>query len=415
MHRLQHAMTRADAEALDAADPLARFRDAFDLPRDVIYLDGNSLGPLPLAAAARVDEVVRQEWGQGLIRSWNAAGWIDAPQRIGGKLARLMGAKAHEIIAADSTSVSLYKLAAGALSLRPGRKTLLTEADNFPTDVYVLEGLCAMAGATLRIVPADDILESIDSDTAAVVLTHIHYRSSRRWDMAAVNRAATARGALSLWDLSHSVGAVQVHLNETGADLAVGCGYKFLNGGPGAPAWLFVAQRHQAAIRSPLTGWMGHAAPFAFEPAFRPAGDIRRLLTGTPPILGLAVLEAALDLQLAADPAQMEAKGLALAEAFITGVEARCAGYGLMLQGPHEAALRGLHVSFDHPEAYALIQALIARGVIGDFRDPGAARFGFSPLFLRYVDVWTAVEVLAEVLQTRAWDAPEFRVRAAVT
>ena len=408
-------MTRADAEALDAADPLARVRDAFDLPDDVIYLDGNSLGPLPREAARRVDQVVRQEWGQGLIRSWNAAGWIEAPQRVGGKLARLMGAKAHEVVAADSTSVNLYKLAAGALSLRPGRRTLLTEADGFPTDTYVLEGLCALTGATLNIVPADHIVSAIDSDTAVVVLTHIHYRTSQRWEMAAVNAAAGAKGALSLWDLSHSVGAVQVDLNGTSTDLAVGCGYKYLNGGPGAPAWLFVAERHQAAIRSPLAGWMGHADPFAFEAHYRPAGDIRRLLAGTPPILGLAALEAAVDLQLEADPVVLEAKGLALAEAFIQLVETQCAGHDLVRQGPRTSGDRGLHVSFHHPNAYALIQALIARGVIGDFREPDIARFGFSPLFLRYVDVWDATAILADILETRAWDTPAFQTRGAVT
>ena len=415
MRWLQGVMTRADAQYLDATDPLAHFRAAFDLPQGVIYLDGNSLGPLPHEAARRVDQVVRQEWGQGLIRSWNAAGWIEAPQRVGGKLARLMGAKESEVVAADSTSVNLYKLAAGALSLRPDRRTLLTEADGFPTDTYVLEGLAALTGATLRIAPADDLPQAINDDTAAVVLTHIHYRASQRWDMATVNRAAAAKGALSLWDLSHSLGAVQVDLNATNTDLAVGCGYKFLNGGPGAPAWLYVAERHQAQIRSPLTGWMGHAEPFAFEPAYRPAADIRRLLAGTPPILGLAALEAAVDLQLQADPAQLEAKGLALADAFIAGVEARCAGHGLLLQGPREPATRGLHVSFHHPHAYALVQALIARGVIGDFRGPDTARFGFSPLFLRHVDVWDAVTALADVLETRAWDAPAFQARAAVT
>ncbi len=408
-------MTRAAAEALDAADPLARFRDAFELPEGVIYLDGNSLGPLPREAARRVDNVVRQEWGEGLIRSWNAAGWIEAPQRVGSKLARLMGAMAHEMVAADSTSVNLYKLAAGALSLRPDRRTLLTEAENFPTDTYVLQGLCALTGATLKIVPADDVVAAIDHDTAAVVLTHIHYRTSRRWDMAAVNQAAAAQGALSLWDLSHSAGAAQVDLNGTHTDLAVGCGYKYLNGGPGAPAWLFVAEHHQTAIRSPLTGWMGHSEPFAFEPDYRPAGDIRRLLAGTPPILGLAALEAAVDLQLEADPAQMEAKGLTLADAFITGVASRCAGQGLVLQGPRDPTHRGLHVSFHHPGAYALIQALIARGVIGDFREPDTARFGFSPLFLQHVDVWDAVDILADILETRGWDTLEFQTRAAVT
>lgn len=408
-------MDRSHAETLDAVDPLARFRDAFDLPAGVIYLDGNSLGPLPRATATRVDAAVRGEWGQGLITSWNAAGWIEAPQRAGAKIARLIGARANEVAVADSTSVNLFKLAAGALSLRPGRRTILTESGNFPTDVYVLEGVCGLAGATLKVVEPGAVLAAIDDDTAAVVLTHVHYKSARRWDMPAVTAAAHAQGALMLWDLSHTAGALACDLNGVDADLAVGCGYKYLNGGPGAPAFLFVAERHQAAIRSPLSGWMGHAAPFAFEERYRPSADIRGLLCGTPPILGLAALEAGLDLQLEAYPPAVEAKGLSLCRWFIDLVEDRCAGHGLALTGPREMAARGLHVSFAHPDGYALVQALIARGVIGDFRDPDIARFGFSPLYLSHADVWDAVEILREVLETRAFERPEFRARAAVT
>lgn len=408
-------MDRAHAHALDADDPLARFREAFVLPEGVIYLDGNSLGPLPRAAAARLTETAEREWGQGLITSWNAAGWIDAPARAGAKLARLIGAQAHEVVVADSTSVNLFKLAAGALSLRPGRRTIVTESGNFPTDVYVLEGVCAMAGATLKVLPSDEVVGAIDGDTAAVVLTHVHYKTALRRDMAAVTAAAHAQGALMLWDLSHTTGAVAADLNACRADLAVGCGYKYLNGGPGAPAFLFVAERHQAQIRSPLSGWMGHAAPFAFEDRYRPAGDIRTMLCGTPPILGLAALEAALDLQLEADPKAVEAKGQSLCRLFIELVEARCAGHGLVLTGPREMAERGLHVSFAHAEGYALVQALIARGVIGDFRDPDIARFGFSPLYLSHADVWDAVEILREILETGAHERPEYRTRAAVT
>ena len=391
-------MDRKDAEALDAADPLAGFREAFDLPDGVIYLDGNSLGPLPRATAGRLAEVMRQEWGVGLITSWNAAGWIDAPQRVGGKIAGLIGAQAHEVIAADSTSVNLFKLAAGALSLRPGRRTLVTESDNFPTDIYVLEGLAALSGATLRIVEPDEVPAAINEDTAAVVLTHVHYKSARRHDLAGVTAAAHESGALALWDLSHTAGALAVDLNGAQADLAVGCGYKYFNGGPGAPAFLFVAERHQAAIQSPLSGWMGHAEPFAFEPAYRPAPDIRAQLCGTPAILGLAALDAGLEPLLAAGPRAVETKGLALCDLFIRLVESRCAGHGLTLQGPRRMEDRGLHVSWAHPQGYALVQTLIARGVIGDFRDPDIARFGFSPLFLRYVDVWDAVEMMREIL-----------------
>ena len=408
-------MDRRDAEALDAADPLAGFRETFELPDGVIYLDGKSLGPLPRPAAARLAEVMHQEWGRGLITSWNAAGWIDAPQRVGGKIAGLIGARAHEVIAADSTSVNLFKLAAGALSLRPGRRTLVTENDNFPTDIYVLEGLAALSGATLKVVEPDEVLAAINDDTAAVVLTHVHYKTARRHDLAGVTAAAHERGALALWDLSHTAGALAIDLNGAKADLAVGCGYKYFNGGPGAPAFLFVAEGHQAAIRSPLSGWMGHAAPFAFEPAYRPAPDIRAQLCGTPAILGLAALEASVEPLLAAGPRAIEQKGLALCALFIQLVESRCAGHGLSLQGPRRMEDRGLHVSWAHPQGYALVQALIARGVIGDFRDPDIARFGFSPLFLRYVDVWDAVEVMRKILASGEHLLGAFQERARVT
>jgi len=408
-------MTRDDARRLDAHDPLARFREAFDLPEGMIYLDGNSLGPPPRAALARLQETAAREWGRDLITSWNLNGWIDAPLRVGGKIASLVGAKPNEVAAADSTSVNLFKLAAGALGLRPGRSVILSETGNFPTDLYVLEGLARTAGAELRAVPPDALLHAIDGDTAVVVLTHVHYKSARRWDMAQVTARAHAAGALMLWDLSHSTGAVAVDLNGTNADLAVGCGYKYLNGGPGAPAFLFVAERHQAQIRSPLSGWMGHAEPFAFEDGYRPSGDIRAQLCGTPGVLGLTALEAAVDLQPAADPAAVEAKGQALCDLFIAEVERRCSGMGVQLVTPRKAAERGLHVSFTHPHGYAVVQALIARGVVGDFRSPDVMRFGFSPLYLSHEEVWRAAEILHEVLATAAWDDEAYRTRAAVT
>jgi kynureninase len=410
-------MTREDAQALDAADPLARFRAAFALPKGLIYLDGNSLGPPPLTAHDRLVETSRLAWGEGLVRSWNTAGWIEAPLRVGAKIARLIGANSGEVTVADSTSVNLFKLAAGALSLRPGRRTILSEAGNFPTDLYALQGLSALLGerATLKTVAAEDLAGAIDDDTAVVVLTHVHYKSALRWDMAGITAAAHAKDALMLWDLCHSAGAVAVDLNGAAADLAVGCSYKYLNGGPGAPAFLFVAERHQGAIRSPLTGWMGHVEPFAFEDGYRPAADIRGQITGTPPILGLAALEAGVDLQLEADPAQIEAKGLALGNLFIGEIEARAADPDLALVSPRDPAARGLHVAFAHPQGYALVQAMTARGIVGDFRAPDIARFGFSPLFLSYAEVWDAAHALCEVLGARAWDRPEFRTRAAVT
>ena len=410
-------MTRDDALALDATDPLARFCAAFDLPKGTIYLDGNSLGPPPRAAVARLAGVVSEEWGQGLIRSWNTAGWIEAPARVGGKIGRLIGARAGEVVVADSTTVNLFKLTAGALSLRPGRRTILSETGNFPTDLYALQGLAALLPdrARLKSVAPEALIDAIDEDTAVVVLTQVHYKSALRRDMAAVTAAAHAKGALMLWDLSHSAGAIAVDLNGAGADLAVGCGYKYLNGGPGAPAYVYVAERHQGEIASPLTGWMGHAEPFAFEDGYRPARDIRGQLTGTPSVLGLAALEAGIDLQLEADPALIEAKGLALADLFIAEVEARADDPDLTLASPRDPAERGLHVSFAHPHGHALVQALIARGVIGDFRSPDIARYGFSPLYLSFAQVWDAAGAFAEVLATRAWDRPEFHARAAVT
>jgi len=411
------APTRADLEALDAADALAPFRDAFDLPEGVIYLDGNSLGALPKATGARLADVATREWGSDLIRSWNANAWIDAPQRVGDKIARLVGARPGEVVASDSTSVNLFKLLAGAISLRPGRRTILTEPGNFPTDLYMMQGLEALLGDRLRVrvVPAEDLPDAIDEDVIAISLTHVHYKSARRWPMAEITAKAHAKGALALWDLSHSAGAVAVDLNGAGADLAVGCGYKYLNGGPGAPAFVFVAERHQAQIRSPLTGWMGHADPFAFLDDYRPAAGIKRQLCGTPPILSLAALEVGIDLMLEADMGALEHKGGALGDLFIALVEARCAGQGLSLASPRAADERGSHVVFAHPEAYAIMQALIDRGVIGDFRAPDILRFGFTPLYTRYVDLFHAVESLHDVIARKAYRDARFRERLSVT
>ncbi len=411
------APTREDLARLDAADPLAGLRDAFDLPKGVIYLDGNSLGALPKATAARVADVVSRQWGEGLIRSWNTNGWIEAPTRVGAKIAALIGAAPHEVVVADSTSVNLFKLAVGALALRPGRTTILTEGGNFPTDLYVLQGVEALFRGAVRLkaVAADDLPGAIDADVAAVVLTHVHYKSSLRWPMARITRLTHDHGALSIWDLSHSAGALAVDLNGAGADLAVGCGYKYLNGGPGAPAFVFVAERHQAALRSPLSGWMGHAEPFAFNDDYVPAPGIRRQLCGTPAILGLAALEAGVDLFAAVDMTALEAKAVALGDRFIDLVEARCGFAGMRLASPREAAARGSHVAFAHRQGYAIMQALIARGVIGDFRAPDLLRFGFAPLYLRFVDLWDAVEVLRDVFESRDYEHERFGVVSAVT
>ncbi|MGD9536627.1 MAG: kynureninase [Alphaproteobacteria bacterium] len=410
----------ADREAMaarDAADPLAFARARFALPEGVIYLDGNSLGALPRSAAARAADVVGREWGEGLIRSWNDADWIGLPRRVAAKLARLIGAEADEVLVADSTSINLFKLLAAALRLRPGRPVILSERGNFPTDLYVADGLARWLGAPheLRAVPRAEIAATLDERVAVLMLTEVDYRSGERHDMAALTRAAHEAGALALWDLSHSAGAMPVDLGAAGADLAIGCGYKYLNGGPGAPAFLYVARRWHEAIEPAIAGWMGHARPFAFEPAYAPADGIGRLLTGTPSVIAFSVLDAALDAFDGVDMAALRAKSVALTDAFIALIERRCAGHGLALASPREAAKRGSQVSFRHESGYPIMQALIARGVIGDFRAPDIMRFGFAPLYLRHVDVWDAVDTLAAVLDSGAWRDPRFGRVASVT
>jgi kynureninase len=412
------APVRDELLARDQADPLAAHRDEFALPPGTIYLDGNSLGALPKATMAALLEVARDQWGADLITSWNRHGWIDLPLRIGSKIARLIGAEAHEVVVTDSTSINLFKALYTTLKMRPERRAVLSERGNFPTDLYTAEGLISALGNRhrLRLVDCEELLTAIDDDTAVVMLTHVNYRSGALHDLKAVTEAAHAAGALTVWDLAHSAGAVPVDLNPAGADFAVGCGYKYLNGGPGAPAFLYVASRHQAEFVQPLTGWLGHAEPFAFEPSFRAASGIARALCGTPPILSLAALEVGVDGVLAADAQALRAKSMALGDLFIAAVEGQGGNQlGLSLASPRDAARRGSQVSFRHAEGYPIMQALIARGVIGDFRTPDILRFGFAPLYTRYVDVWDAVAALIDVLRSRAWDRPEFKRRAAVT
>jgi len=396
----------ARARELDARDPLRPLRDRFVLPEGVIYLDGNSLGPLPIATRARLVQAVADEWGQGLVRSWNDADWISAPQRIGGKIAQLIGARPHEVIVADSTSVALFKLLVAALGARPGRRVILTETGNFPTDLYVAQGIAAsLPGVEVEAVAPEDVAPAIDEDVAVVMLTHVHYKTAALRDMAAITARAHAAGALMLWDLSHSTGAVDIDLSADDVDLAVGCGYKFLNGGPGAPAYLFVAERLQAELRSPITGWMGHAEAFAFSDDFSAADGMARWLTGTPPMLSLLALEAGVDLHLEVGLDVQTEKGRALWDLFVERLETRCAGHGFALITPRDAARRGSHVAIIHSEGYRIMQALIARGVIGDFRAPNVLRFAITPLYLGYEEVWRAVEILAEVMETEAWRA----------
>ncbi len=410
-------ITRDELAALDAADPLARFRERFVLPDGVVYLDGNSLGAMPRAAAARVAAVAEREWARGLIRSWNDAGWIDLAARIGNKIGRLIGAAPDSTMVADSTSVNLFKLLAAALRLRPGRRVILSETGNFPTDLYIAQGLAALLerGHELRIVAAAEIPAALDENVAVMMLTHVNYHTGARHDMAALTAAAHARGALALWDLAHSAGAVPLALAEAGADFAVGCGYKFLNGGPGAPAFLHVSPALQADIRYPITGWLAHAAPFAFEAGFRPAPGIAAAGVGTPPVLSLAALECGVDIALEAPMAEIRAKSLVQTALFMRLVEERCAGMGLTIVTPREDEKRGSQVSIRHEHAWPIMQALIARGVIGDFRAPDVLRFGITPLYLRHAELWDAVEALRDILATAAWRDPRFAARRAVT
>jgi kynureninase len=405
-------LRRDDFAALDANDPLAPFLARFHRPKDLLYFDGNSLGMLPEAARRRAIETVEREWGQGLIESWTAARWIDLPEKVGGKIAKLIGAGADEVIATDSTSINIFKLLAGGLKLRPGRRVILTEAGNFPTDIYMAEGLAHLTG-DVEVRLADDVVPAITEDVAVVMLTHVDYRSAALHDMAAVTSAAHAQGALVLWDLSHSAGALPVDLGE--ADFAVGCGYKFLNGGPGAPAYLYVARRWQKAFSQPLSGWLGHAAPFAFELHYRPAAGIKRAISGTPSVIAMSLLDASLDLLIEAGMHRIRDKAQKQMDLFAELVDARCTEAGLKLITPRDHAERGSHLSFSHPQGYELTQALRERKVVPDFRAPDVIRFGFTPLTLSYVDVWDAVGRLAEIWHDGLWRDPRYSVKAAVT
>jgi kynureninase len=403
-----------EARRLDAHDPLAFTRQRFSLPRDVIYLDGNSLGPLPTAALDALSSTAERQWGVDLIASWNKHHWIDWPTRIALRLAPILGAKPHEVLIADSTSVCLFKLLAAAVRARPGRRAIVTELRNFPTDLYVAAGVAEMMGLELRAVASDQLLDAIDRDTAAVCLTHVDYRSAAVHDIRRINEWSQRAGALTVWDLSHSAGALRLELDGDGCDLAVGCGYKYLCGGPGAPAFIYVAERLQDELRNPLQGWMGHAEPFEFLGDYRPGGGIVRFLTGTPPILAMAALDAGIAAFDGIEMAQIEEKSRDLSQMFIAEVEERC-GQEVRLASPRDPGERGSHVVFAHVEGYALIQALIANGVIGDFRAPDLMRFGFAPLYNTYGEMVRAAQILGTVIDSRQWDQPQFKVRSKVT
>ncbi|WP_394778072.1 kynureninase, partial [Undibacterium sp.] len=403
--------------ALDAEDRLAAYRCKFALPEQEIYLDGNSLGAMPAHLPARMQQAIASEWGSGLIRSWNDAGWIDLPQRVAAKIARLIGANGDEVMVGDSTSVNLFKALAAALRLNPGRKVILTERGNFPTDLYIAQGIARLFDAEIRYVDSDEasVLAALDEDVSVLMLTHVNYRSGRIYDMQKITAMAHAAGALCIWDLAHSAGAVHVELNAAKADMAVGCGYKYLNGGPGAPAFVYVASRHLEDVRQPLSGWHGHAQPFEFEQQYRPAAGINRMQCGTPPLLSMIALDAALDVFDGLDMQQLRAKSIALGNLFIRLVDEKLADHNFGIFSPRDGALRGSQVALTHEQSYAIVQALIARGITGDFRMPDILRFGFAPLYVRFVDVYDTVEAIADIMNKGEWNQQKFLTKKAVT
>jgi len=396
-----NAITLEDARALDRSDPFPHRRQSFSLPDGVIYLDGNSLGALPLATPGIVADVVQDQWGRSLISSWNDHDWIGAPARIGDKIASLIGARPGEVIVADSTSVNLFKLLAALVQMNSDRGDIVTEKGNFPTDLHIADGVAKMFGKRLVSVPSNQMAEAIGPDTAAIVLCHVHYRTAFRHDIKSVTDLARAAGARVIWDLSHSIGAVPLDLHADGVELAVGCGYKYLNGGPGAPAFLHIAGDLQPEMISPIRGWMGHADPFAFDEAYVPAPGMDRFLAGTPPILSLAALEAGVDLMLGVDQQALFGKSQRLLQMFADLMAARCPDFALI--SPDRAEQRGSHISFAHPQASAIMNALIAQGVIGDFRAPDVLRFGLTPLYIRFEDIWQAVDILAGIMASGTW------------
>nr|WP_254221883.1 kynureninase [Burkholderia multivorans] len=412
---------RDEALALDRADPLAPLRERFSLDDATIYLDGNSLGVPPKSACARAAQIISNEWEHGLVRSWNTAGWHAMPARLGDKLAPLIGAGAGEVVISDTISVNLFKTLSAALQIQqqrnPERRVIVSERSNFPSDLYIAQGLIALLdrGYSLRLIDSPaELASALGDDVAVAMITHVNYRTGYMHDLHAVTQQIHACGALALWDLAHSAGAVPVDLHAAGADFAVGCTYKYLNAGPGAPAFLWVPRRHQQATQ-PLSGWWGHRAPFLMDPAYEPAEGIHRYLCGTPPIVAMSLVESGLDVFLETDMEAIRKKSLAMSDLFIALVDTRCQGLGLELVTPLDHSARGSQASFEHPHGYEVMQALIARNVIGDYREPHILRFGFTPLYLRYTDIWDAVEVLRDVLATGQWRAPEFAMRGAVT
>ena len=408
---------RSRAEALDAADPLAEYRSRFALPAGVLYFDGNSLGPPVVEAADRMADVVRDQWGRDLVGAWNSCDWIDLAKKVATAIAPLVGARPEENAVADSTSINLFTVLAAGLALDPERTVILSARENFPTDLYMVQGLTEMLGrdVSLRLVDRADLEEALDEDVAILMLTQVDFRTGKRHDIDAMTARAHAKGVVTVWDLAHSAGALPVDLGRCSADFAVGCGYKYLNGGPGAPSFVFAARRLHDRLKSPLWGWMGHAEPFAFDTAYRPAAGALRFQVGTPPILSLAALEMGVSLIAEIGVDRLWAKSCALTSLFMELVEPICDAHGLTVVSPPDPERRGSQVSLRHPHGYAIVQALAARGVIGDFRTPDIVRFGFAPAYLGFTDVHDAVTILAEILESGSWDQPQFHERKRVT
>lgn len=414
----QAKLSYAALQQRDIDDPLSAKRAAFYLPDNIVYLDGNSLGAMPDVAAKRAAEVVSQQWGKDLITSWNRHHWIDLPFTVGDKIGRLIGAAAGQVVCCDSTSVNLFKVLCAALSLQPARSKVLSVSGNFPTDLYMVEGLNALTGhnhCLLQLVDEAELEHVISEQVAVLLLTQVDFRSGRLFDMAKLTRLAQDNGVLVIWDLAHSAGALPLALDACHVDFAVGCGYKYLNGGPGAPAFIYAAKRHHAALQQPLTGWMGHKAPFSFNTQYEKAAGIAQFLTGTPAVISMSVLDAALDVFADVDMTQLRQKSLALADCFHQLVNQHECLTELQRITPYDTAERGSQLAYRHPQAYALCQALIKQGVIADFRAPDILRLGFTPLYLRYTDVWTAADILANVMGSGEYLKAEHQTKHKVT
>lgn len=409
--------TRSDLELLDLEDPLASFRQEFYLPKGLIYLNGNSLGAMPLKAAARSRQVVEKEWAEGLIGSMNTAGWYELPQSLGRKVAPLIGAKPNEVVVTDATGINLFKVVAASLQIQADRRVIVMEGSNFPTNNYMVQGLVRQLGNgySIRFAEADEVIDAIDEDVASICITHVHYKTGRIHDMAALTERAHSVGAAAVWDLCHTVGAMPVDVNACNVDFAVACTYKYLNAGPGAPSLLFAAERHHGECLQPLTGWYGHAEPFQFDRDYRPAPDIRQMLSGTQPTASLSTAEIGIDIMLRADMNLIREKSMRMTDLFIKLVEERCADHDISLASPLDAKARGSQVSFFHEHGYQIIRAMHDHGVGCDYREPGIMRFGFAPLYIRYIDVWDTVERLRDILDNGKWKDQKYRHRAAVT